>query len=804
MTRLTKLLLLWTGWFVLGIVLGMAQQPIGMGPGLPGNSGLGMVKFFNWYSATPTGGCRDGASGYCVGGSNVGGDTYYWTAWLPNASGLPVKNGLPIVGTINDFNLGTICGGNLALLQLDTFSWSSPTASHITKINCMPSFGVQGGASDAPAGWYGHLTSSDSVGNAGTWKSRVPFSKGGILYLPVERQISAGGASVHDATFIMSPDSGQHWCNPYTYANHAGSPGCDSSNWAADGDAPKCDAASSSTPCTNAGYLTSTHSSIMWKAMPYTAENWNWVNYGYQDGGTAPTGINDGCDPATYTCFMLSDGSLARTPNASIMDSSAWTYYTCPEMTQNYRCAGSNPVNWTSAFDKRTPVVYLSYYLGPFASTFTNLYSVLYLKEFGSYVMAGITQYSPMTIDFAWAPTIQGPWTTFHKTKTGTAGTIATTGFVNFVALVPALGYNVLGTKPPHVQVGSSWNDYFGYLASPQMAIWDFVLGKQTYGGETFASENWTRFISGANYQFSDGHLTGSFPRDGLVWSFDFLDQGKDSKVTNWPFFVDRGNNSAVATPCDNAYAVATACGYMNSGHGTSMNAYGIQTNVNASGYGGHFHTAPGSTNLGVIQNAPDAMQGNGSYSVVGVYRYEGATEFGRPGGIWSTGAVSSGDNTMIEFNQVNGKVELDWGATDKPHYQYLANFSFPNLTNWYFIAVTVQAQTGCGSNCTPAAKIWVGGAVTPGMLTDVNAGIGYTAAGGTTPSVSSKTPNVVAGPLVLGLNVRGNTYSGLGEPTIMTTATTMVYSRALTAQEVQLMYRSMKSKMQERGVTLQ
>ena len=73
--------------------------------------------------------------------------------------------------------------------------------------------------------------------------------------------------------------------------------------------------------------------------MPYTAENWNWVNYGYQDGGTTPTGINDGCDPVTYTCFMLSDGSLARTPNASIMDISAWTCI-LPQIKQNYRCAG--------------------------------------------------------------------------------------------------------------------------------------------------------------------------------------------------------------------------------------------------------------------------------------------------------------------------------------------------------------------------------------------------------------------------------------------------------------------------------
>src|SRR5260370_38438318 len=104
----------------------------------------------------------------------------------------------------------------------------------------------------------------------------------------------------------------------------------------------------------------------------------------------------------------------------------------------------------------------------------------------------------------------------------------------------------------------------------------------------------------------------------------------------------------------------------------------------------------------------------------------------------------------MIEFNQVTGRVELDWGATDKPHYQYLSNFTFPNFTNWYFIAVTVQAQTGCGSNCTPAAKIWVGGTATPAVLRDANAGIAYTAAGGTSPSFLSRTPNAAAGALGL------------------------------------------------------
>ena len=228
-------------------------------------------------------------------------------------SGLPVTTGRPIVGTLNDWSFAG-CSGNVGVAQLDTFSWSTPTASHITKVNCMTSFGTAPGASDAPAGWNGHLTSSDSVGYAGTWKSRAPFSKGGIIYVPVERQISAGGASVHDATFIMSPDSGKHWCNPYTYANRVGGPGCDSSNWQADGDAPKCGATSSSTPCTNAAYLDATHSSIMWQALPTTVDNWAWVNYAYQDGQTPPAGIGDGCDPATYTFLCIKMGASAESP----------------------------------------------------------------------------------------------------------------------------------------------------------------------------------------------------------------------------------------------------------------------------------------------------------------------------------------------------------------------------------------------------------------------------------------------------------------------------------------------------------
>ena len=99
------------------------------------------------------------------------------------------------------------------------------------------------------------------------------------------------------------------------------------------------------------------------------------------------------------------------------MDISAWRYYTCPTITQNYRCPGSNTANWTPDFGSRTPVVYRSYYQGPFQSSFTIMSGLMYLKEFGSYLMVGQTWSSPRSIDFLWAPTLQGPWTRVFKSN---------------------------------------------------------------------------------------------------------------------------------------------------------------------------------------------------------------------------------------------------------------------------------------------------------------------------------------------------------------------------------------------------
>ena len=58
---------------------------------------------------------------------------------------------------------------------------------------------------------------------------------------------------------------------------------------------------------------------------------------------------------------------------------------------------GEAPPNWTTkaVCRDRTPVLYLTWYLGTFHQNFTTAYSITYLKEFKSYVMTGITYGTP-------------------------------------------------------------------------------------------------------------------------------------------------------------------------------------------------------------------------------------------------------------------------------------------------------------------------------------------------------------------------------------------------------------------------
>jgi hypothetical protein len=377
-------------------------------------------------------------------------------------------------------------------------------------------------------------------------------------------------------------------------------------------------------------------------------------------------------------------------------------------------------------------------------------------------------------------------------------------------------------------------NDYQGGNGSGHFTMMDFVFGQQ-YGGGAIQSNFVNRYTSGAGYQFDN--VAGGFPRNGLVWAFDFQDWGKAAGVTTtfaspptnpvqgsiydftdaseygtcsgggsvnepcqysgahwypagqYPFFVDRANGSAAVFGCTGTTYVAPLCGPgVNPPHGSALNQYGIQEIANT-GYGGHFRTY---TNEFATTQANSPMAGNSSYSVIMVMRYDGATKFSRTGGIWTTGTVTSQDNTMASLDQINGKLWFDWNQAFQPHYQVASSFTFPNTTNWYFIATTVQAAVG--GDCAPVS-IWVGqSGVAANTASPCNNTPGFNA--------SSKTPNVSPGPLVLGLS--GDNGVTVGESTSMTVASLIVYNRALTSFEIRRMYQSMKTKMTQRGITLQ
>ena len=740
----------------------LAQAPIGFGPG---TLSPGLLDLFDWYTATASG-CTEGARGMCVGQSPQG-DTMYFTGWFADASMLPVKTGLPVVGTLNDFTSKT-CSGNIAVIQLAAFSWTARNASRIYEVNCMDSYGNNPGGTDTPAGWKGHCTSSDDGTQGCSWKSRSAFVRDGLLYLPVERQIPSGTPSIHDATLIMSADGGKTWKNPYTVA-HGGVA-------SATGDAPRCGAPTGASPCTDVSYP----GSIMWPGLPNGLYAWQVVQYG-QDGVTPPAGINDGCDPAIYTCFIGDplEGSLARVRNTDLpsLDVRKWQYYTCRAITDTYRCPGSDPASWTSNFADRTST-------GPPIGKMWS-FPMAYLKEFKSYLLAGATATSTI---FATAPAIQGPWEPVANNEAVTWG---------FTAPTIAVGYEVVSTTPPHVKL-TVVGDTPAHTSqtTPLFAQWDLVLGRipMMQGGENPRYNN-VGGISHAGYILTESHATGTIPRKDLDWAFDLYDHGGNTAPINSVGFGTRGfhdiaNGSAYLSPCS-----GSVCGDFNPGQGIALKPYGME--VYDAGYLAHTvtvqHETPQTIAIAAAHpttggltpvNAPTAMQGNGTFTVAGVFRYNVAGFNQVP--LWFTGD-NSGTNTGVALSYSNNggtNLELGWGVSAN-RWRYNSGFSLvPG--NWYFIACTVEANES-----TPIAHMWIG---IGGSIVDKIKGVTRSSTGGN----PVQTPNVAAAPLLLGAEP-GNTHT-----VSASYASLFVYSRALAQAEAGLMYETLKTKMAARGVVLQ
>src|SRR5262249_25121796 len=71
---------------------------------------------------------------------------------------------------------------------------------------------------------------------------------------------------------------------------------------------------------------------------------------------------------------------------------------------------------------------------------------------------------------------------------------------------------------------------------------------------------------------------------------------------------------------------------------------------------------------------------------------------------IWTTGE-DSGTNTKVHlwYDSSGGNLELGWGSTFAKRWWYNGGFSFAS-GNWYFIAVTVQAN-----GASRATHMWIG-----------------------------------------------------------------------------------------------
>ena len=767
--RLVSLLLVFT-------CLLLAQSPIGMGPG---SLSVGLLDLFDWYRGTGVG-CTAGARGICSGSSGLpAGDNYHWNAWFADASLLPITTGLPVVGSANDFTSKT-CSGNLMLLQLAAFDWSARNAAYIYEVNCMQGYGTSPGATDTPTGWAGHCTSGDDGGLGCSWKSHPAFVRGGLLYLPVKRQIPAGTLAGHDATIIVSADGGQTWRNPYTVA-HSGSA-------SATGDAP--------------AYGGATYpGTIMWQALPGTANDWIVIQYG-QDGATPPSGITDGCDPATYTCLMMGglEGTIGRVLNTDLpsLDVTKWQYYTCPAITDTYRCPGSASSSWTSTFADRTQVARFTApsYGGSFVGM-NEVFSIAYIKEFKSYLMSGYVQVGANSAPtFAWAPTIEGPWTLVLSAKPIANNSGSTTNIWPG-ALAPslALGYTVISTDPPRVQITTTSDDYTHTgQAGPYFGKWDLVLGRtpMLQAGENPRYSNAVYQHMNSGLVFSDGHMPGSIPRKDLALAYDFYDHAGDTTPLNVSGFHDLAKGGSFLTPC----VTGGYCGAFYPGPGTTLGTYGAKLEY---GYGANMstvtHDQPQTIALSVThsatagltpQNAPISMQGNGTFTVVSIFRYDSSSSGNRP--IWVTGnTLTSAQSVSLAYSYTDSNLSLNWGgnATTDGWKWFHSSFT-PTVGNWIFVASTVTAN---GSS--PLAHMWVG---VSGTLVDELAGVTYTTVWGSPVA----TPAVTAAPLILGTDPNYDatvnaSYAGL-----------FVYNRALTYPEVQLVYRSMKVKMAARGVTLQ
>jgi hypothetical protein len=497
-----------------------------------------------------------------------------------------------------------------------------------------------------------------------------------------------------------------------------------------------------------------------------TGVAYNWMFYQYGQDGSLPTDVTGDCNPTTYVCAMMGDGTVARVLRSDLplLDASRWQYGASVDSL--------GKVTWTSTVTDRRPVMNFARDAGDY-TTITEIVrpggiiaAPAYIKEFRAYLMSAYVYHGGglnEKLCFLTSLGPFGPWKMIGCTAQSIGSNTVNLG----------LGYTVLSTSPPHIQVSVATDikTHTGGVGSPYFSKWDLVLGTPAPTGDApmYRDTGLGRMNSG--WQFTAGDVAGTFSRKGLLWAFDFMDHGGWTLDQGYPFVHDVANNSAVLYPCYTDGA--TVCGHVYASKGLNLLANGIQA---ASGYLPHWESNISDVSFGSVVgnlNAPAAMQGNGTFSVVGVFRSDGITP-----NVWATGDLSTG-NAAVALGTSTGagaSWNVQWGGYYVGKNMYASAFT-PTTGKWYYVAVTVTAGT------PPTARMWVGQS---GALSDVLSGV----------SSGTFTPSVTATPLLLGK-----------DPTLSTNVSygaLLIYDHALSYIENAALYQTLKVKMLDRGITVQ
>ena len=296
-------------------------------------------------------------------GPGSGGDTQLCASNGPGTRPGAFGGGA-IVCSYNDGS-GLGCGSsNVCLFEMLTYDKTNPGGTTFGLVNSLASYG----AGNTPACYDG----------VKTMKSRAPFSLPGLLFQHIGC-MDRNTFQFYQSGVIVSPDGGAHWCNYKSYLAHASSPGCDSSNWHADGDNPV-DAAGFQWPLADGTN----------KMARLTL-----VDFLCQDNNTNCP-VAGGVDP-DYLYFSAQDSGLdklfiARAPKSAgmaIMDPAAWQVYQ----------GGS----WTDAVQNATDQSSGLGLVNPCCGRMD------YLNDYGLFVFFGQTNGTTVAVSTAPAP--WGPWT---------------------------------------------------------------------------------------------------------------------------------------------------------------------------------------------------------------------------------------------------------------------------------------------------------------------------------------------------------------------------------------------------------